>query len=57
MKKEKFFKFYFSNVQIKIMIENEIYCYINGFLKWNNSNKTSYMQETRHFLERFAFLI
>ena len=25
------------------MIENEIYCYINGFLKWNIRKKTSYI--------------
>ena len=25
------------------MIENEIYCYVNGFLKWNISKKTSYV--------------
>ena len=37
------------------MIENEIYCYINGFLKWNISKKTSYMVE--NFLERFGFFI
>ena len=25
------------------MIENEIYCYVNGFLKWNINIKTSYI--------------
>ena len=25
------------------MIENEVYCYINGFLKGNTSKKTSYI--------------
>ena len=25
------------------MIENEIYCYINGFLNWNISKKASYI--------------
>ena len=25
------------------MTENEIYCYVNGFLKWNISKKTSYI--------------
>ena len=25
------------------MIEKEIYCYVNGFLKWNISKKTSYI--------------
>ena len=38
--KVKFFKWFFSNVSIRIKIENEIYCYINGFLKWNISKKT-----------------
>ena len=41
--KEKFFKFFSSDVQIRIMIEKEIYCYVNGFLKWNISKKTSYV--------------
>ena len=38
---KKLSKLFFSDVQIRIMIENEIYCYINGFLKWNISKKTS----------------
>ena len=40
-----FFKqhFFFSDVQIRIMVQNGIYCYINGFLKWNVSKKTSYV--------------
>ena len=39
------------------MIENEIYCYVNGFWKWNISKKTSYIVGNKKFLERFAFLI
>ena len=39
------------------MIENEIYRYVNGFLKWNISKKTSYIIGNNKFLERFAFLI
>ena len=39
------------------MIENEIYCYANGFLKQNISKKTSYIVGNKKFLERFAFLI
>ena len=31
------------------MIENEIYCYINDFLKWNISKNTSYMVGNRNF--------
>ena len=29
------------------MIENEIYYYVNGFLKWNISTKTSYIIENK----------
>ena len=39
------------------MIENEIYFYINGFLKCNISRKTSYIVGNQKFLERFEFLI
>ena len=42
-RKGRFFKFFSSDVQIRIVIENEIYCYVNGFLKWNVSNETSYI--------------
>ena len=31
------------------MIENEIYCYVNGFLKWINSKKTSYIVENKKY--------
>ena len=41
--KEKLFKFFFSEVYIRIMIENDIYCYVIGFLKWDISKKTSYL--------------
>ena len=37
------------------MIENEIYWYVNGFLKWNICKKTSKIVGI--FYERFAFLI
>ena len=37
------------------MIENEIFCYINSFLKWNISKTTSYIIGNKIFLERFAF--
>ena len=36
-------KFFFSDVYIRIMIKNGIYCYMNGFLTWNISKKTSYI--------------
>ena len=32
------------------MVENEIYCYVNGFLKWNISKKTGYIVGTKKFL-------
>ena len=38
-KKEE--KLFFKDVYISVMIENKIYCYINGFLMWNISKKTS----------------
>ena len=40
--KGKFFKFFSSDVQMRLMIVNEIYCYVNGFWKWNIGKKTSY---------------
>ena len=49
--KQKYFKFFSSDVYIRIMTENEVYCYGNGFLKWNISKETSYIET------RFAFLI
>ena len=39
------------------MVEDEIYCYVNGFFKWNISKKTSCIIGNKKFLERFAFLI
>ena len=53
--KGKFFKFFFSDIWIRIMIENEIYWYVNGFLKWNICKKT--IKIVGIFYERFAFLI
>ena len=47
--KEKFFKFFSSDVQIRITIENEIYWYVNGFLKQNISKKTSYIVRNKFF--------
>ena len=41
-RKVKVVKFFSSDVQIRIMIENEIYCHVNGFLKLNISKDTSY---------------
>ena len=55
-KKWKFFKFFFSNVYIKIMIENEIYCYINGFLKLNIGKKTSYIIGNKKFFGKICIL-
>ena len=53
----KVFKVFFSDVQIKIMIENEIYCYVNGFLKWNIGEKNIYIVGNEKFTGKFAFLI
>ena len=53
--KGKFFKFFFIDIWIRIMIENEIYWYVNGFLKWNICKNTS--KTVGIFYERFAFLI
>ena len=55
-KKEKFFKFFFSDVQIRIIIENKIYCYINGFLQWNISKKTSYIVGDKEFFGKICIL-
>ena len=44
-------KFFFSDISIRIIIENEIYCYINGFLKWNISRKTSYIVGNKKYMK------
>ena len=36
------------------MIENEIYCYINGFLKWNVSKKTSYIVRNQKYFGKIC---
>ena len=38
------------------MIENEIYCYINGFLKWDIGKKTSYMVGNKKFSGKICIL-
>ena len=38
------------------MIENEIYCYVNGFLKWNISKKTSYIVGNKKFTRKISVL-
>ena len=38
------------------MIENEIYCYINGFLKWNTSKKPSYILGNKKFSGKICIL-
>ena len=40
----------------RIMIENEIYCYVNGFLKWNISRKTSYVIGNKKFFGKICIL-
>ena len=39
------------------MIQNEIYCYVNDFLKWKISKETGYMVGNKKFLEKSTFLI
>ena len=39
------------------MIENEIYCYDNGFLKWNINKKISYIVENKIFFGKICILI
>ena len=55
-KKEKFFKLFFSDSQIKIVIENEIYCYINGSLNSSISKKTSYIVWNKKHFEKIFIL-
>ena len=38
------------------MIENEIYRYINGLLKWNISKKTSYIVGNKTFSGKICIL-
>ena len=54
-KKENFSSF-FSDVEIRIIIENDIYCNINGFLKWNISKKTSYTIGNKKFFGKICIL-
>ena len=36
------------------MIENEIYFYVNGFLKWKISKKTSYVVGKKKFFAKIC---
>ena len=38
------------------MIENEIYRYVNGFLKWNISKNTSYIVGNKKFTRKISVL-
>ena len=38
------------------MIENEIYYYVNGFLKWNISKKSSYTIGNKKFFGKIFIL-
>ena len=55
-KKEKFFKFFFWYVYIRIMIENEIYYHTDGFLNWNISEKTSYIVGNKKFSRKICII-
>ena len=54
--KEKFLKLVSSDVQIRIMIANEIYCYVSGFLKWDISKKTSCVVGNKTFFGKICIL-
>ena len=56
-RKKKFIKFFSSDVQIRIRIGNEIYCYVNGFLKWNIGKKTSYVIGNKKFFGGISKLL
>ena len=36
------------------MIENEIYCYVHGFLKWKISEKTTYIVENKKLTRKIC---
>ena len=36
------------------MIKHEIYCSINGFVKWNISKKTSYIAGNKKFIGKIC---
>ena len=38
------------------MIENKIYCYVNGFLKWNISKNTCYIVGNKKFTSKICVL-
>ena len=38
------------------MMEDEIYCYVNGFLKWNISKETSYFAGKKKFFGKICIL-
>ena len=38
------------------MIENDIYCYVNGFLKWNIGKMTSYIVGNKKYFENICIL-
>ena len=54
--KGKIFYIFSGDVEIRIMIENDIYCYVNGFLKWTISKKTSYMVGNKKFFGKICIL-
>ena len=53
---EEFFKFSFRDVQNRIMIENEIYCYIKNLVIQNVSNKTCYILGNKRFYGKIYIL-
>ena len=60
LRKGKVFKFFSIEISIRIMIEKEIYCNVNGFLKINisekTSKKTSYIVGKKKFFGKICIL-
>ena len=54
--KQKVFQFFSSDVWIWIMIENEIYCYVDGLLKWNISKETRYIVRNKKCFGKICIL-
>ena len=48
--------FFSSDVYIRVMIENEIYSYVNDFLKWNISKKSSYIVRNKKISGKICIL-
>ena len=54
--KRKKTNFFFKGDENRVMIKNEIYCYISGLMKWNINKKTSYIVESKKFCGKIYIL-